>query len=273
VKINYSNNIYIIIFFFFTSVEILSQIDIIPVSEKKPFACSSFLKPSKISSYGPENICDFDQSTAWVEGVKGDGVGEWVALYLGNTQNLKQTKRVLGAIYYGYQKTRETLSNNGAGTSYLISFFVDTRKIFEKIVNTYIYEGEEESDCWGGFGNAKFDFNISDQFSTNGIVWMRIEIKKVRTGLKYKDTAISEVVLNFEGANPYNVKETLLLELKNKNHYEGFYVLNDKQIAVENIYSECGPEISLYEFDGFKWRLKSTKYFNGYWIGELNENK
>jgi len=53
----------------------------IPVSEKNRFASSSFLPSSKVSNYGPENICDFDQSTAWVEGVKGDCVGEWEKLF------------------------------------------------------------------------------------------------------------------------------------------------------------------------------------------------
>ncbi len=94
---------------------------------------------------------------------------------------------------------------------------------------------------------------------------------KIRVGIKYKDTAISEVIVNFEGANPYKVKEKLQNILKDSDHYQGFYVLDEKQVAIEYVSSECGPEISLFEFDGIEWKNKSKKYFNGYWTGELNE--
>ncbi len=148
----------------------------VSVSKINKFAASSFLLSSKVSDYGPENICDFDQSTAWVEGVKGDGVGEWVAAYLGHTDNFNGTSKIFVGIYYGYQKSLESLSNNGAPTSYRVSLFIDSKKIDEKIFNTYIYEGEEESDCWGGFAKCRFDLLLG--FPMRGNIWIKVEIIK-----------------------------------------------------------------------------------------------
>ena len=244
----------------------------VPVSKINKFAASSFLPSSKVSDYEPENICDFDQSTAWVEGVKGDGVGEWVAEYLGHTDNLNGTSKIFVSIYYGYQKSLESLSNNGAPTSYKVSLFVDSKKIDEKIFNTYIYEGEEESECWGGIGNALCRFDLPLGFPMQGNIWIKVELLKVRPGIKYKDTAVSEVIVNFVGANPFNAKEKILNILKNKN-YEGFYVLNEKQVAIESVSYDCGLEVSLFEYNGLEWKNKSKKYFNGYWPGGLNEKK
>jgi len=235
-----------------------------PVSEINKFYASSFLSSSKVSDYGPENICDFDQSTAWVEGVKGDGVDEWVATYLGHSDNSNEVSKIFVGIYYGYQKSRETLSNNGAPTSYKISLFISSKQIDEKIFNTYIFEGEEESDCWGGFANCSFD--LPKGLPIQGNIWIKVELLKVRPGVKYKDTAISEVIVNFLGANPFNAKEKIPNRLKNKN-YEGFYVMNEKQVAIEYVGSECGPEINLFEFNGKEWKYINKKYFNGYWTG------
>ncbi len=43
-------------------------------------ACSSFLPPSKSgrTDYKPENVCDGNRYTAWIEGQKGNGIGEWL---------------------------------------------------------------------------------------------------------------------------------------------------------------------------------------------------
>ena len=232
-----------------------SQIIEIPVSEQNPFVCSSYLPSSKVADYGPENIFDFDQSTAWVEGVKGDGVGEWVATYLGHTSNLSGTKKIFIGIYSGYQNSREVLANNGAPTSYLITLFIDSKKIFTKVLDTYIFNGEEESDCYGGECNT-VSYELNTGFPTQGNVWIKIEILKVRAGLKYKDTAISEVILNFEGSNPANFRQQAIQLIKSeyrknqKNIEQNLYVLNEKKITLNLSGSECGDMCTLFEYNG-----------------------
>jgi len=72
--------------------------------------CSSELDPvdpfEGIGNYGTHNLLDKNPSTAWVEGVEGDGIGETVTIEAGET--LKE------AIIFrnGYQKSQGTFEGN-----------------------------------------------------------------------------------------------------------------------------------------------------------------
>ncbi|MFZ5950156.1 MAG: WG repeat-containing protein [Candidatus Rifleibacteriota bacterium] len=68
------------------------------------YSCSSFLPPAKNGKidYKPANVGDGDSKTAWIEGSKGDGVGEWIELQYEGECLFKQIK-----FLNGYQKTSD----------------------------------------------------------------------------------------------------------------------------------------------------------------------
>ncbi|MEW6710624.1 MAG: WG repeat-containing protein [Candidatus Riflebacteria bacterium] len=76
--------------------------------EPDNYSCSSFLPPAKNGKidYKPANVGDGDGNTAWIEGSKGDGVGDWIELQYEGECLFKQIK-----ILNGYQK------NSDAGKS------------------------------------------------------------------------------------------------------------------------------------------------------------
>ena len=54
---------------------------------KGSYSCSSELNPppfNEFGEYGAHNLCDKDFSTAWVEGVEGNGIGESINIGIGN---------------------------------------------------------------------------------------------------------------------------------------------------------------------------------------------
>ena len=48
--------------------------------DSKDIKVSSELNATNKNSYLGKNIIDFNTKTAWVEGVKGDGIGEWIEI-------------------------------------------------------------------------------------------------------------------------------------------------------------------------------------------------
>ncbi|MEK4457671.1 discoidin domain-containing protein [Paenibacillus sp. FSL R10-2748] len=57
---------------------------------------SSTLPDQAGNSYVARNIMDGDASTAWCEGVKGDGIGEWIKIDFGTMQELKGFELING---------------------------------------------------------------------------------------------------------------------------------------------------------------------------------
>lgn len=57
---------------------------------------SSTLPDQAGNSYTARNIMDGDASTAWCEGVKGDGIGEWIKIDFGSMQELKGVELING---------------------------------------------------------------------------------------------------------------------------------------------------------------------------------
>lgn len=172
----------------------------IPVSESQLFAASSVLKASNVANYNPSNVFDFTQSTAWVEGAKGSGVGEWVALYLGKLEKLGDISDPVITIFPGYQKDGNSYTNNNIPSSLKIELFVDNNRIGSTLI-----DNEKEHF----YGLVTTEMNCKKGTITKGIVWLKVTILKVQKGKKWDDTAISEIYCNFKNANPHMIKESI----------------------------------------------------------------
>jgi hypothetical protein len=68
---------------------------------------SSSLKATSIADFRPTNLLDGDLASAWNEGAKGDGVGEWVRLEFEGVVSLARIE-----IANGYQRDAERFAGN-----------------------------------------------------------------------------------------------------------------------------------------------------------------
>lgn len=128
---------------------------------------------SELSEHGmthsADRICDGSLHNAWVEGASGQGIGENVLFTFDDTYCISGMK-----IYAGYQKSKDLYNKNSRPKKIEITFSDGRSKSFE---------------LKDHYGMQQIDFDepvVSDN--------VRVTIKSVYKGKKYKDTVISEIV-------------------------------------------------------------------------------
>jgi serine/threonine-protein kinase len=134
---------------------------------------SSSRKPFRSIDYGPGKALDDSMITAWVEGTKGPGIGEWIRFDFGRDVKLR---RII--IAPGYFKSQQVwLKNNRLAVAVL--YFSD-----------------------GTSRELQFADQMQEQKVEVGDVttsWVRIEIKRVHLAQSdTEDTAISEVSFEWQ---------------------------------------------------------------------------
>jgi len=129
---------------------------------------SSELAPSGNNKYTVDNLTDDNPQTAWVEGVEGDGIGEYIEIS-GINAELR--------IYNGYQKSKAAYYNNGRVKKFRIYFDEDEVGTIELLDQP----GLQAIDL------SIFRFNSFDPEI------IKFEILEVYPGKKWKDTVISEI--------------------------------------------------------------------------------
>ncbi len=132
---------------------------------------ASSILENNIKNYGPMNIIDKDTDTAWVEGVDGYGIGQWIRIEREKHIDISKIR-----IRNGYQKSYETLENNAR----LKSFRLDLSQ------DQYIYYNFDESDL----SFKPTTIYLDRPINTNSI---KLTIVDVFEGKKYQDTCISEL--------------------------------------------------------------------------------
>lgn len=139
---------------------------------------SSFLSPQSGNTYIPSNAHDFDLRTAWVEGVKGYGIGEYIEFYF---EPFSPRVTVI-EIYNGYFKSEKAWEDNSRV------------KKFKLYVNNKPYAILELEDS-----RAVQRFHVEPLQSKieNKDLVLKFEIMEVYEGKRWDDVAISEI--NFDG--------------------------------------------------------------------------
>lgn len=139
---------------------------------------SSFLAPQGGNTYYASNAHDFDLRTAWVEGVKGYGIGEYIEYYF-EALSPRITEII---VYNGYFKSEKAWEDNSRV------------KKFKLYVDNKPYAILELQDC-----RATQCFKVEPLQSKikNKDLVLKFEILEVYKGKKWDDVAISEI--NFDG--------------------------------------------------------------------------
>lgn len=140
-------------------------------------SASSTLK----GDYHPEKLIDRKLETAWVEGKKGNGIGESITF--------KLDKYKLGAIAMinGYPKDRDTYYSNGRVKKIKVEKLVDGKWYAEEITLTekaYDQTPGAMLQIIGDYGEGYMP-----------VEKLRLTILEVYPGSKYDDTCISELYL------------------------------------------------------------------------------
>lgn len=145
-------------------------------------SASSELKQSKGSSYFAENIHDLNYKTAWIEGVPGYGIGEYITYHF-PPQNPRITELI---IVNGYVKSDSTWKKNSRVKT--LKMYIDNKPhAILKLKNikkeqhfTFEPLGYSERQDW-------------DKLRTMPWWTIKFEILDVYKGDKYDDTAITEI--------------------------------------------------------------------------------
>ena len=132
------------------------------------YCASSALAPQYGFNYIPTNIIDNDLTTAWVEGVRGNGEGEWISVEYSTRRRISRIE-----ILNGYHKNEVLFRKNGR----------------LQTVEIHLSDGlKRQYDLEDRGGLQKLDLG-----GAHDISWAQLIIRSVYTGTKYEDTAISEV--------------------------------------------------------------------------------
>jgi len=183
-----------------------------PISEGCSWYCganyqvkaSSALPDTKKNTYKAENVSDLNYKTAWVEGVKGYGIGEYVEFTFP-----KSHPRITRIIFAnGYIKSYNTWINNAR---------VKTLKMYIDNVPYAIIELEdiyaEQYIEVPPIGKSPDEINYGIDSERK---WtMKFEILEVFKGNKYEDTAITEIY--FDGLDVHCLAKGTKILMANNN--------------------------------------------------------
>jgi hypothetical protein len=136
-----------------------------------------------VENYHPNYIADDDPVTAWVEGGKGSGAGEWLRVHV---TPLEKTTRVRLRVRNGYQKSKDLWKANARAKAITVKLLPG--KTEKKVTLT-------DADGWQEI--------IVDQPS-GPLKSVELSIGSVYEGSKYADLCISDVQVLATSETPDN---------------------------------------------------------------------
>ncbi|SCW66510.1 WD domain-containing protein, G-beta repeat-containing protein [Ancylobacter rudongensis] len=129
---------------------------------------SSELAGQHGNGYGVGNLADGDRATAWVEGERGDGIGETLLVLFERPTRIKGL-----SLINGYDKNTDIFTKNNRVAT------VELRSSRGDMVGAALQDR-------GGWQRI-LDRDLGD------VTWIELSITAVNRGSKYRDTAISEL--------------------------------------------------------------------------------
>lgn len=151
---------------------------------------SSCLGPAYQSSY----LCDGKMETAWVEGIKGNGIGEWIRIRLDAVKDSPSSTPfsiIEAGIIPGYAKNAKTwVENNRVKTATLVVYSPPPSypKEYQWMVFRLNFHDVNQVQHFE-LPERKKAINLDPMTKE---IWLRID--EVYKGIKYDDTCISEII-------------------------------------------------------------------------------
>lgn len=165
-------------------------------------ASSTLTEGSNTTKYHRNNVTDHSMLTAWVEGASGNGIGESITLNLDGEQLVHGFR-----IASGYMKSNTTYNENAAPTKLGIELSGGVYFEVNLVDDYHGYYRTNEVKClsWGeragmiGQDASQWDFSkdfmdtvsFGAQYKTS---YIKITILDVKSGSKFTDTCISEIL-------------------------------------------------------------------------------
>tara|TARA_Y100001972_G_C7662015_1_gene334058 strand:- start:872 stop:2092 length:1221 start_codon:yes stop_codon:yes gene_type:complete len=148
----------------------------------KNIEASSSLASQGVNTYSPTNAHDFSYKTAWVEGVKGYGIGEYL-LYKFAAENPRiNTIKVVN----GYVKSQSAWNNNSRVKK--LNMYVNNELFAYLNLKDVKAEQHFSIPAIGNGDRANYD-----ALKKKGDWTVKFEIAEVYEGAKYDDVVISEI--------------------------------------------------------------------------------
>ncbi len=160
-------------------------------------------------TYELDKICDKDLSTAWVEGAKGNGIGEWIIIDVdGDYHGLSydepfQNKKIKTElkITNGFCKSEKSFKNNNRVKKAKITIYEMPLSTYEDDRGTQVVEDpqvfyETEIELKDTMEEQTFSFISNSKAKyTDGYLYLylKLTILEVYHGEKFQDTCISEM--------------------------------------------------------------------------------
>jgi len=215
----------------------------IPVNKDNPVTASSTSEAKTFSgntkvTYPPANLLDFKDNTAWVDGSKTGGIGEWVAIYIGEGGKIKDISEIEVFIlsFYGCfvnDEPGETYRDYLRPVEFKLELFVDTT-----LITTSNNDDKQDKEF---ITDLPRNLISTVKNLQSGIIWLKITILKTKISWDdYEDSrrnnnaCIGDIILNIKNSNPNNVKneisrfakgineknKSIIAEFTNKPHKE-----------------------------------------------------
>lgn len=148
-------------------------------------------------AYESATICDGKIETAWVEGVEGNGIGEWVKIAVDAYTCLSEITTTpfevsTLAVIPGYGKSSKTWTENNRVRKLLVVINTPPQAIPKENEWVVLRLNLKDENSFQVFGIPVQQTAVNmDPMKRN--VWIKIE--EIYKGTKYQDTCISEFVL------------------------------------------------------------------------------
>ena len=219
------------------------------------------------SYYEAKNVVDDEKDTAWIEGKKGYGKGEWISL----SAEAEQT--VCGiAIQNGFIKSDRTLERNAQVKKVTLTFSDGTKQSYELQKNKYETGGEEwYSDCIifdKPIDTKKVKFTIETVYQGKKFYqyWEQGNGYKAKYGEKCEDTCISEIkVLTMPASGEYTALSPEKRQ-EEETHYNNWkQAYQDAVEQRENLMDRYNENMKLYveQYEAFHGTKEARYDENG----------
>jgi len=167
----------------------------LPLSALAKVQASSILKTDAVNrfNYEPKNLFDDDLNTAWVEGVAGSGVGEWVEIQFANNTYIEAV-----GLINGYTKNEAIYNANNRiqkirlEVEFLIYDYRGGSTDSHETRSADIDLTEKQFNELNRNVQAPFISWLADYGMGHAVSKIRLTILEAAKGTKYDDTCISE---------------------------------------------------------------------------------